>query len=349
MKRLILTMLAIGVPMAAGAQQFDTRATAEGVVIATAAATAAASETGAVQASPASSGPRRRPSMVGYVENADIGNKFRIRFDSASDLQAADRAEFFYAKCGCYRYLPANNAAYDPDAPGPGPGVLKSADYTQFNVYGEYALNGRFSLVGELPFRSLRPQEFVAGTGSFGNSSGLADLRAGVKLSMASDSNSQITFQLLFDAPTGDSMKGLGTNHWSIDPAILYSTQLGERVGIEAQFGTVFPTDGSKGVPTTSPNKFSGKVVYYGVGPSVDIYSNGTTRVAPVVELFGWHVVDGFSTAEGGAISGVDIVNLKIGGRVAFGANSIYAGWGKALTEATWYDQVFRIEYRYGF
>jgi hypothetical protein len=144
-------------------------------------------------------------------------------------------------------------------------------------------------------------------------------------------------------------MKGLGTNHWSIEPALLYSTAIGKYVGVEAEFGTVFPTDGSKGVPTASPDKFAGKVIYYGVGPSVDIYSNGTTHVAPVVELVGWHVVDGYSTFENAPANGTNIVNLKVGGRVAFGANSLYVGWGKALTNASWYDQIVRFEYRYGF
>ena len=214
----------------------------------------------------------------------------------------------------------------------------------QFNVYAEYALNARVSLVGDLPFRSLSPQSFVPGSGSFGDSSGISDLRGGVKLGLTSDSNSQVTLQVLATAPSGDSMKGLGTNHWSIEPALLYDAQLGERASIEAQFGTVFPTDGSAGVPVSSPDKFAGKVIYYGIGPSFDVYTNGSTRVAPIVELIGWRVVDGFSTTEGGAISGINIVNLKIGGRIAAGANSLYIGWGKALTDAEWYDQILRFE-----
>jgi hypothetical protein len=71
--------------------------------------------------------------------------------------------------------------------------------------------------------------------------------------------------------------------------------------------------------------------------------------VAPVVELVGWHVLDGYSTFEDAPAKGTDIVNLKIGGRVAVGANSLYVGWGKALTDAAWYDQLIRFEYRYGF
>jgi hypothetical protein len=228
--------------------------------------------------------------------------------------------------------------------------VVASADYTEFHVYGEYALNPRVSLLGNLPVRSLKPQSFVPGTGgSFGDHSGLGDIRAGLKLGMASDASSQITLQVMAFMPTGDSKNGLGTNHWSIDPSVLYSTDLGDHGSIEAEFGSVLPTDGSAGVPTSSPDKFSGKVIHYGVGPSFDVYSNGDARLAAAVELVGWHIVDGFSTFENASAGGTNIVNLKIGGRVAFGANSIYIGWGKALTDVTWYDQILRFEYRYGF
>ncbi len=348
MKRLFLTVMAISLPVAALAQQPEGRPATEGVVVAQA-TSAAASGTSAVQAPPPPGGPRRRPSMVGYIDDSSISNKFRVRFDSGTDVSSPDRAEFFYAKCGCYRDLPPSNAAYDPNAPGPGPGVLTSLDYTEFHIYGEYALSPRISLLGNLPVRSIKPQSFVPGTGSFGDQSGLGDIRAGLKLGMASDASSQITLQVMAFMPTGDSEKGLGTNHWSIDPSVLYNTELGDHVSIEAEFGSVLPTDGSAGVPTSSPDKFAGKVIHYGVGPSVDVYGNGNARVAAVVELVGWHVIDGFSTSEGAEANGTNIVNLKLGGRLAFGANSLYIGGGKALTDATWYDQLIRVEYRYGF
>ena len=347
MKRLLMTLIALSVPVAALAQQPDGRSATEGIV--TAQATNAASATNAAQVPAAPSAPHRRPSMVGYIDDSSISNSFRVRFDSGSDIKGADRAEFFYAKCGCYRDLPPGNAAYDPNAPGPGPGVLTSADYTEFHVFGEYALNPRIAVLGNLPIRSLKPQSFVPGTGSFGDQSGLGDIRAGVKLGMATDASSQITLQVMAFMPTGESEKGLGTNHWSIDPAVLYNTDLGEHASLEAEFGTVLPTDGSAGVPTSSPDKFSGKVIHYGVGPSVDVYNKGDARLAAVVELFGWHIVDGFSTFENMEANGMNIVNLKLGGRMAFGKNSIYVGWGKALTDITWYDQILRFEYRYGF
>jgi hypothetical protein len=40
---------------------------------------------------------------------------------------------------------------------------------------------------------------------------------------------------------------------------------------------------------------------------------------------------------------------LKIGARAIFGQGSVYAGYGHALTDQDWYDNIFRFEYRYSF
>ncbi len=182
----VLTVL----PSTAGAQQPGSNQP-EGVVLPrklAAGATPADASTAAEPqaASQSQERARRRPSMVGYIGDSTIASKVRIRFDTAYHLDAADRAEFFYAKCGCYRFLPANNPAYDPNAAGPGPGVLTDANFQQLYVYGEYAIRPRLSIVGDLPLRFLQPQTFVPGTGSFGDSSGISDVRAGVKLGVIS-------------------------------------------------------------------------------------------------------------------------------------------------------------------
>ena len=52
-------------------------------------------------------------SNTGYIDNAIIGNMIRLTFDAAFDNTSSDRAEFLYAKCGCYRLA-------DPSAPGMG-------------------------------------------------------------------------------------------------------------------------------------------------------------------------------------------------------------------------------------
>ena len=50
---------------------------------------------------------RQRPrplldsSNTGYVDNAIVGTRFSLRVDRAFGSDNPDRAEFFYAKCGC--------------------------------------------------------------------------------------------------------------------------------------------------------------------------------------------------------------------------------------------------------
>lgn len=335
MKR-VLALLMVALPSIAAAQ--------EGVVVP--AATVEARQ--APAARPADAGGRRRPSMVGYINDSDVATMLRVRYDLGFGVNAADRAEFFYGKCGCYRGLPVTHPAYDPNAAGPGPGVLTDLNFGQLWIQGEYAVSPRASVYGVLPVRFLRPQSFAPGTGSFGNQSGLSDIQFGAKAGLLANDRRQVTAAVQLAAPSGDSLKGLGTDHWSVEPQLLYHERANERVSIEAQFGEVFPTDGSAGVPTSSSQKFSGKVLYYGVGPSVEVYRNGANAFAPVVELVGWHVINGYQTADQSNAGGRNIVNLKIGGRFLMGNNSIYVGYGKALTDDIWYDDIFRIEYRVG-
>ena len=61
-------------------------------------------------------GQRRRGSYVGYLDDAVVSSKIRMRFEIGRHNRTPDRAEFFYAKCGCYRGLAPNDPARDPDA-----------------------------------------------------------------------------------------------------------------------------------------------------------------------------------------------------------------------------------------
>jgi outer membrane putative beta-barrel porin/alpha-amylase len=310
-----------------------------------------ASAQGAAQQAPAARPElRRRPSMVGYIGDSTIRSHVRIRFDAGFQVMAADRAEFFYGKCGCYRGLPVGHPAYDPNAAGPGPGILTDSNFQQLYILGEYALMNRASVFAELPTRWLKPKAFAPGTGSFPDATGVSDLRFGVKASLFSSPDRQVTFQFQTAGPTGDALKGLGTGHWSVEPTLLYSEQVSDRLRIETQFGDVIPTGGSAGVPTSGTDRFSGNVLYYGVGPSYELFSTDRVRVAPVVELVGWHVLSGFQTADVADASGINIVNLKVGGRIVFrDQSSIYVGYGHALTDNVWYDDILRFEYGFSF
>lgn len=297
---------------------------------------------------------RRRPSMVGYIEDPTVATRVRFRFDTATGNDVPDRAEFFYAKCGCYQLDPP--PFFDPDAPGPGPGVPTALNFQQFYILGEMAVQDRFSIFAELPIRAIQPQGFLdfgPEYAPFPDTSGLADVRFGVKAALVADDMNDLTVQVRASAPTGDARKGLGTNNASIEPALLYQGRMSDRVRLEAQVGTWLPLGGSAG--PDSPDNFSGTVFFYGVGPSFDVVATDQIRFAPVIELVGWRVLNGFGTqctldgCEFDA-SGTNIVNLKIGARAAMiSGHSIYAGYGWGLTDEQWYDKIFRVEYRFGF
>ncbi|MBC7967900.1 MAG: hypothetical protein H7Z17_18470, partial [Fuerstia sp.] len=86
----------------------------------------------------------------GYIDWAAPRTQFRLRFDAGFDNNRPDRAEFFYAQCGC------NPGGPGPGVPGPPPTVNGSIDYQDVRGYLEIATSSRFSVFGELPVRFLQ-------------------------------------------------------------------------------------------------------------------------------------------------------------------------------------------------
>lgn len=305
--------------------------------------------------------PRVPGSMVGYIDNPIVESQIRIRFDDAFEDQFPDRAEFIYAKCGCYRGLQtAIPPAFDPNAPGPGPGVPRAINFQQFYMNGEYSPQRRFSAFVEIPIRWLQPQGFqsIPPFPGFPSESGLGDVMAGFKFAAVASETTYVTFQFKTYFPSGDASKGLGTNHYSVEPSLLLYHNLSPRFTLEGQLGDWHPIGGSAGVPITSSEGFAGDVFFYGIGPSYKLYNGDRVKIAPVIELFGWHVLGGFQTQpvtgaiDGAAteVGGMNIVNLKFGVRVGIGThNSFYAGFGQALTHDDWYKHIVRLEYRFTF
>jgi hypothetical protein len=293
---------------------------------------------------------RRRGTVVGYIDDALVQSNVRIRFDGATGNTVPDRAEFFYAKCGCYRDLPANHPGFDPNSPGPRPGAANDLQFQQLFLEGEIAVAPQLSLLANVPLRWLQPQSFIPGTGgSFPNQSGLSDIRVGAKFAFVDSATTTATVKAQFYFPSGESEKGLGTNHTSFEPAFLMWNELAPRVTLESQFGVWLPIGGADPVPTAADGHFAGRLFYYGIGPSFTVYETTRTRLAPVVELVGWHIQDGNQTADDSDAGGTNIFNLKIGARFVVDRGSFYAGWGHALTDAAWYTDIFRVEYRFSF
>jgi hypothetical protein len=321
------------------------------------------SEQGAKAAQQKPKGPKTRSSeiertpiedsMVGYVDNAIIGSQIRIRFDAGFNDEHPDRAEFFYAKCGCSRAA-RGTPFFDPHASGPGTGIPEAINFQQLYFNVEYAPMRRFSVFSEVPVRWIQPQGFVPNLPftPFGNQGGLSDVMFGFKFAALASSQHYLTFQFRTYAPSGDSFKGLGTAHWSVEPSLLYYQRLNDRWAIEGQLSDWHPIDSAVGIPALGSGSFGGDIFTYGIGPSYRLYRGERLQITPVVEMFGWHVISGFQTERPGGsdASGLNIVNLKAGFRIGFGHhNSIYMGFGQAVTHDFWYKHLARVEYRFTF
>ena len=291
---------------------------------------------------------------TGYIDNAFVGTQIRIRVDGAFDDRTPDRAEFFYAKCGCFRIGGA-----DPNAPGPGPGIVTNLRFQEYRADVEYSVMRRLSLFAEVPFRSIQPINFIPTTSSgrsFQNHAGIGDFRPGFKFALNQNPDNYITFQFRAYTPTGDASRGLGTNHYSVEPAILFQHKLTDRSALAGEIGGWLPIGGSSAIPDPSNRGFAGDVLFYGLGVNYDLTSRQSrVRVTPVLEFVGWNVRGGSvtdpNTKSGVAdATGSNIANLKLGMRFTFRTHeSLYFGYGRELTHVGWYRDILRLEFRHTF
>lgn len=288
-------------------------------------------------------------SNVGYIDSAIPRTQVKLQFDSAWGANRPDRAEFFYAKCGCFNM-------FGIPAAGP-PGLTTNVDYQELTSYIEWAPAQRFSAFLELPWRFVNPTgDGVAPTNGFG------DIRAGVKGAFLYSEDQVATLQLRAFAPSGEPTRALGTDHYTLEPALLYYRKLADRLYSESEFRIWVPIGGSD---------FSGEVIRYGTGLSYLLVDAPRWQASPVAELVGWTVLRGQElaptppgivpiAAAAQQAGGETIGNLKLGTRFGIGARQegpgasttkadLYVGYGMALTGTVWYSDIFRVEYRLRF
>jgi hypothetical protein len=279
---------------------------------------------------------------AGYIDDAIPRSMIRLRFDAAYDDNRPDRAEFFYAKCGCFRA--ASN--FTQRAPGP-PLPETSVDYQEISTYIEYAASDRVSGFINLPVRFINPEQNRDFTG-FG------DMDFGAKLAFVANTDTYLTFQGRVYVPTGDAFKGLGTRHTTLEPALLLYQRLSDRIAMQAELRDWIPVGGTP--------DWEGNVIRYGFGFDYLLYNRTNFRILPVVELVGWTVLGGQELAAASPVftapqsaDGDTIVNAKVGVRVGFGAmeergmlsrSDLYVGYGRALTGDVWYKDILRVEFR---
>ncbi len=277
-------------------------------------------------------------SVAGYMDDAVIRSRVRMRYDFAQNASFPDRAEYFY---------PASAAN---GGRGPVFGFGQNAlDFQEIRTYVEWAWSPEWSVFGEFPVRFLNADadgfafvdpisrersDTVAGAG---------DVTAGLRAGLLVSPEQYLTAQFKVYAPTADPQLGLGTGHTSLEASLLYQRRCNDRWTVfgEVQDWVAINASRIESAGTPGPldgQFFGGNVLRYGLGLGYDIWSSGPRlyddRLMAVGEVVGWSVIDGFKTDADLNIldaQGDTIVNGKFGLRYNFGRNTIYAGYGKRL------------------
>jgi hypothetical protein len=282
------------------------------------------------------------PSMVGYIDDASIGNEVRIRFDAGFNAPRPDRGEYFYQ--GSAVPNPSTNS------------IQRTLNFQELYLSGEYAPFKRLSAFAMVPFRWIQPFFIIAPgtTPDLGDEGGISDVQAGLKFAALHTEQTRVTLQLRSYFPTGDGLHGMGTGHYSIEPLVLFYQKLNDRTALEGEAGDTHPIGGTMYVnPPAPPQQWSADVAMYGLGPSYELIERDRYSFAPVLELVAWHVFGGLQTGSNGqaqSAAGINVFNAKLGGRISFAnGSSIYTGYGRGITSNIWYRNLFRVEYRKAF
>ncbi len=269
-----------------------------------------------------------RDSGVSLMDPSMVQTNIRLRYDHGYQITQPDRGEYFWARSPL----------------GRGPALLEtSVDYQDISIYGEYAPSGgRWSIAGELPVRFVNPEMNP-------NHAGLADGNLALKWALLQSPDSVVTVQFRTYFPSGSGTRGLGTQHVSIEPALLGFYRLGKALAWEGELRDCVPLGGTPG--------FQANVVRYGTGMTYTIAEDGIYNIRSVVEFVGWTLTGGDVTInDGGGLfhtqsaAGQTILNVAVGGRMNLGERtSVYSGYVHSVASAAWYRDLFRVELRYAF
>lgn len=265
-------------------------------------------------------------SIVGFLDSALPRNTVRMRFDWAKNFRRPTLAEYFQPKGGL------------PFSPGP-PRPETSLDYMDWTTYVEYAPDLWFSVFLETPLRFVNPEQNA-------NVWGQGDMNLGFKLAIFTEESFLATFQLRLFCPTAQN-HALGTEHFSIEPALLAAFRIAPMFQVEGEARYWIPLGGTD---------FAGDVLRYGLGISYGQPSATEIWIAPVAEVVGWSVRDGAALAVAPGFVGIEqvsdqtIVNAKAGVRVGLGMNAdFYLGYSRCVTGPSWNRDMIRLEFRWLF
>jgi hypothetical protein len=270
-------------------------------------------------------GRERLPFALFEIESSQPLNNFRMRFESAQDLEFPDRAEYYWSKIG-----------------GKGPGTANraepSVDYQTIRMLLEVG-TPRLSVGTEIPLVFIDPTVY-------GNTAGLGDLVLTTKTVLIDGGKFQLTQLLKTQMPTGTSKVGRGNGHTSMEPGLIARYKWSEDTLLHGVLDLWFPLGGDP--------EFSGEVLRYGFGYAEVLYDSDSFAVIPTLELVAWSVLSGQKTGAG-RIDNENIINLYPGLRLVRDAGSdlglfeLGLNGGVSVTERHWYRGILRLDLRWSF
>lgn len=290
------------------------------------------------------SSPRSNELGLGYerlgtgafqMDNAEPYNHFGVRLESAVRYRTPDIAEYFFAK------TPDGRGPENPLFPGQ---AEASVNYTDFILTTETG-GPKMSLVTQLPIRFLDPVINA-------NTAGLSDMSVATKLVMLSGDDWRLTQLFRTYINTGAVSHGLGTGHVSMEPGFAFAWRPRTRIALHGELKYWFPIAGDP--------FHSGQILRYGIGGNRVFYENDHFAILQSLEFVAFTVQDGRKTARD-EVTGLPIVTDLDGDTIV----NIYPGvWfvseskskfdlgissGYRLTGDQLYDQLLRIDLRFGF
>jgi hypothetical protein len=259
----------------------------------------------------------------------------RLRWDTGWDLLTPDRAEFFFAR-----------------QTGPlGPNVIaRSVNYRELSLYTEGATD-KIGVFVEQPYREVGIHASAISPTPSETFSGFGDLNIGTKTLLLDCDLLQVSFQFKTFILTGASMKGLGTGHVSLEPALLNTLHLAPDTYMQWELAYWIPVGGD--------SLYEGNVFHTHLALNRVLWRVcRDVQVVGTVEMNEWSVINGNFTSPDVLTSGsatperarTSIFSMGPGARfVICDRIDIGAGCAIALTGSRWAEELVRAEFRWRF
>lgn len=261
-----------------------------------------------------------------FVETARPVTQQRIRWDAGMNLILPDRSEYFWARADGIGDGPRPNGAL----------AVPSLDYHELSLYTEVAF-GNLGFIVEVPYRSVDP--IAADFGS-----GFTDLNVATKALLFDCELLQISFLFRTFIPSGNASKGLGVDHVSFEPSLLFGIKLNEKAFIQGQVSEWIPIEGDR--------EYAGALLHYHLS-----FNRQLLCFRPDVLLIGTVEASGYSFQDGAFTdptlgsfqqsSGRTYVYVGTGLRL-FICDRIDFGFGAnfAVTNQHFAERLYRSEFR---